>query len=240
MKKSYASIMKNKLWLVLAVFTAAVFLGCNRDSAGSSSSREGENFDSDSSYALGMSIGMDVRSILASGGIVPNLDEFIKGMRDVLSGESTRLNEGEADMKIQEAFLAIMGDIQDNSRQEGIDFLVENSRKPGVRITPSGLQYEILTETNGPKPSIDDRVQVHYEGRLTDGTLFSSSYDYGEPVDFVLNQVIPGWSEGLQLMSAGSKYRFFIPSEIGYGPVGEGPIPPFSTLIFIVELLEIL
>jgi len=241
-KTSYADKMKNKFWLILAVIITVVFFGCNKGNTASSSS-EGENFGKDASYALGMSIGIDVSSILMSGGIIPNLDEFLQGMRDILSGEKTRLNESEADMIIQEAFYAIMEGFQERGTeeimQEGIDFLIENSKKPGVTITSSGLQYEVITETNGPKPSATDVVQVHYEGFLINGEIFDSSYQRGSPAEFQLDEVIPGWTEGVQLMGVGSKYVFYIPSELGYGSYDLGVIPPYSTLIFVVELLEI-
>jgi FKBP-type peptidyl-prolyl cis-trans isomerase len=123
--------------------------------------------------------------------------------------------------------------------QREVTFLAENSRKPGVSITPSGLQYEIIHQTEGPKPSATDMVTVHYEGRLIDGSIFDSSYERGEPAEFFLNEVIPGWTEGLQLMSEGSFYILYVPSELGYGQRGYGPIPPYSALIFTVELIEI-
>jgi len=122
--------------------------------------------------------------------------------------------------------------------QKGIDFLVENGKKAGIITTSSGLQYEVINEGNGAKPAADDIVKVHYEGKLIDGTVFDSSYER-EPIEFPLNQVIPGWTEGVQLMSVGSKYRLFIPPELGYGAGGAGPIPPNSVLIFEVELLDI-
>ena len=230
--------MKNKLLLISAVlFTAAVFWACNNNN--SDPFGEKENLDKNASYALGMSIGAGYRSNMISSGIIPNLDDFIKGMRDGLSGGDTWFDMDKADEIINTAITAVIEERSVHLIQEENEFLAGNARKPGVNILPSGLQYEVLTGTDGPKPSIFDNVRVHYEGRLTDGTLFTSSYEYGEPVFFTLSQVIPGWSEGLQLMSVGSKYRFFIPSEIGYGASGEGPIPPYATLIFVVELLEI-
>jgi FKBP-type peptidyl-prolyl cis-trans isomerase len=126
-------------------------------------------------------------------------------------------------------------------RQDEITFLAENSRNPGIHVTPSGLQYEVQHEGSGEKPHFEDVVRVHYEGTLTNGMVFDSSYSRGEPAEFQLGMVIPGWTEGLQLMSIGSKYRFFIPSDLAYGHRGIEPqIPPYSTLIFDVELLEIL
>jgi FKBP-type peptidyl-prolyl cis-trans isomerase len=123
--------------------------------------------------------------------------------------------------------------------QKEIDFLAENAKKPEIKITQSGMQYESLIEGNGPKPDKDSFVKVHYEGRLIDGTLFDNSYERQKPEIFALYDVIPGWSEGLQLMNVGSKYKLYIPSEIGYGSMGTGPIPAYATLIFVVELIDI-
>jgi FKBP-type peptidyl-prolyl cis-trans isomerase len=227
--------MKHKLIFVLAFFIMAqVFFGCNK--IGSGSPLKGENFDKDASYALGMNIG----SSLAMDGIIPNLDEFLKGVRDSISGGTMRFDESEAIMKIQTAYQSMMEKRDAEATEEETAFLAENSKKPGVVITPSGLQYEVITETSGPKPTASDMVRVHYEGRLINGTVFDSSYDRGSPAEFPLGGVIQGWIEGLQLMSVGSKYRFFIPSELGYGSRGAGSIPPYSTLIFEVELLDIL
>jgi FKBP-type peptidyl-prolyl cis-trans isomerase len=123
---------------------------------------------------------------------------------------------------------------------EGIKFLDENKVKPGVGATPSGLQYKILTQGVGPKPLATDQVKVHYEGKLLDGTVFDSSYERGQPAEFGLSQVIKGWTEGLQLMSTGGKFEFYIPSELAYGKRGQRSIPSNSVLIFTVELVEIL
>ena len=126
-----------------------------------------------------------------------------------------------------------------NASEEGTKFLEDNAQRPEVKTTASGLQYEVLTEGTGPKPSGSTaRVTVHYEGRLINGTVFDSSYKRNQPASFGLNQVISGWTEGVQLMPQGSKYRFFIPSDMGYGSRGAGSIPPNSTLIFDVELLQ--
>lgn len=126
------------------------------------------------------------------------------------------------------------------SAQAGKDYLAQNAKKEGVVTTSSGLQYRVLTPGSGPKPDARAEVEVHYEGRLPDGTVFDSSYARGEPISFLLAQVIPGWSEGVQLMPVGSKYELTIPAELGYGARGvPGVIPPHSTLIFDVELLKI-
>jgi FKBP-type peptidyl-prolyl cis-trans isomerase FkpA len=124
--------------------------------------------------------------------------------------------------------------------EAGRNFLAANAKQPGVVTTSSGLQYKVLREGTGRKPSKQGEVEVHYKGSLIDGTVFDSSYDRGESITFLLNQVIPGWAEGVQLMSAGSQYEFYIPFELGYGAQGiPGDIPPYSTLIFEVELLTV-
>ena len=124
-------------------------------------------------------------------------------------------------------------------KEEGEKFLAENALKEGIQVTESGLQYEVLKMGRGKKPAATDRVKVHYHGTLIDGTVFDSSVERGEPTSFGLNQVIAGWTEGLQLMPVGSKFRFYIPQELGYGSRNAGSIPPYSTLIFEVELLGI-
>ena len=231
--------MKYKHWSILAILiAAAVFLGCKNSNSGSSAGEE--NFDKDASYALGMSEGTGLKGNIEAYGIVINIDEFMKGYKDSLTGEKTRFDEYQAMEIINAAFNAISESKSTEAKQKENAFLAENSKKPGVIITPSGLQYEVISETNRRKPSIDDTVRVHYEGRLIDGTIFDSSREQGSPLEFPLNMVISGWSEGLQLMGIGSKYIFYIPSEQGYGPNGWGPIPAYATLIFDVELLDII
>ena len=123
---------------------------------------------------------------------------------------------------------------------EGVKFLNENKIKPGVGATPSGLQYKVITPGTGPKPLATDKVKVNYEGKLLDGTVFDSSYERGKPIEFALNRVIKGWTEGLQLMNSGGKFEFYIPSELAYGKGGSRSIPANSVLIFTVELIEII
>jgi len=221
---------KNIIFLTILIVTF-VLLGCKGKS---DSAVKEENFDKDASYALGMNIG----SNLTADGIIPNSEQFLLGMKDMLSGGKTRFTEEEAIQKIQTAYSAMIEKRGNESMQKGIDYLVENGKKPGIITTSSGLQYEVIKEGNGAKPAASDTVKVHYEGKLIDGTVFDSSYNRA-PVEFPLNQVIAGWTEGVQLMSVGSKYRLFIPSELGYGAGGAGPIPPNSVLIFEVELLDI-
>ncbi|HRO42036.1 MAG TPA: FKBP-type peptidyl-prolyl cis-trans isomerase [Flavipsychrobacter sp.] len=142
-------------------------------------------------------------------------------------------------MSLQDKLKNFLNNKSSNTLEEGKKFLEENGKRPEVTTTASGLQYEILQEGNGQKPSgATSRVTVHYEGTLINGNVFDSSYKRNQPATFGLNQVISGWTEGVQLMSQGSKYRFFIPSELGYGTRGAGSIPPNSTLIFDVELLQ--
>jgi FKBP-type peptidyl-prolyl cis-trans isomerase len=229
--------MKNKYWLFFAILTVVAFIGCKGNNSGFPSG--GQNFDKDASYALGMNIGTGLKDSMLADGIVPNLDEFFRGMKDSLKGSKTRFDIDDARGKIDAAFEALMQERDAGAMQEEVTFLAANAAKPGVTLTPSGLQYEVLVEGTGKKPAATDVVRVHYEGRLTDNTLFDNSYERGEPIEFALNEVITGWSEGLQLMSVGSKYKLYIPSEMGYGQYGYGPIPAYSTLVFIVELLDI-
>ncbi|MCL2761702.1 MAG: FKBP-type peptidyl-prolyl cis-trans isomerase [Treponema sp.] len=230
--------MKHTIFVILTVAVLCAFVGC--DKFGGSSAEE--TFDKDTSYALGMDVG---RSLKADN-LYPNLDAFAKGIKDALH-DNTRFTMEEAYQILNDSFRALSErreeerqQLADKNKQDELDFLAENSQKPGITVTESGLQYEVIIEGNGDRPTGDNVVQVHYEGALVDGTVFDSSYPRGEPVEFPLGGVIPGWTEGLQLMDVGSKYRLVIPSELGYGQFGMGQqIPPYSTLIFEVELLGI-
>ena len=231
--------MKNKICIILSIFIVTVLFGtCEKENSSPLSAEE--NLDKDASYALGMSVGAEFLQNMTSGQISPNINEFVKGLGDIMKGNTTRFTADEASEVIERAFASIMEERNVDYMLAENAFLAENARKPGVIITSSGLQYEIITEGTGPKPSINDEVKVHYQGTLADGQVFDSSYSRGTPVDFYLSQVIPGWSEGLQLMNVGSHFRFYVPSELGYGPSGMMQvIPPYATLIFEVELLEI-
>ena len=230
--------MKNKHLLTCAVLIAAVIFGACKNSNSGYFPGE-ENFSKDASYAMGMNLGARLREGMLSDGIIPNMDEFLKGMKDGFGGRETRFDIDEAIDLIDSAYNTLRMEFDAPIIQQEVEFLAENAKKSGVIITPSGLQYEILTESNGPRPSLYDMVQLNYEGRLSDGYLFDSTYEQGGPVEFPVNEVFPGWSEGLQLMTTGSTYRFYIPSELAFGSNGNGPIPPYATLIFTVELLEI-
>ena len=235
--KGYADGMKHIFSVITFLLCLClIFTGCEGKNSGGSSINPEEVLSKDASYALGMNIG----SSFKADGFYPDIEEFKKGLQDVLYDSNTRFSMDE----IFDIFFQSYNEIQERKNmsvmQGETDFLTENSRKPGISITSSGLQYEVIVEGYGEKPGAFDMVKVHYEGALTDGTVFDSSYSRGEPIDFFLTDVIPGWTEGLQLMSVGSKYRLFIPSELGYGASGAGGlIPPYSTLVFEVELLEI-
>ena len=190
------------------------------------------------SYALGMIIGHNLKGMNIEG---LNTQEFSAGVAAVLAGEKTTLTDIEAQTLVQKYMQEKEAEASKAARAEGEAFLAENAKKDDVVVLPSGLQYTVLTEGNGKKPSATDRVKCHYEGTLIDGTLFDSSIKRGQPAVFGVNQVIQGWVEALQLMSEGSKWRLFIPSELGYGAQQAGEmIPPHSTLIFEVELIEVL
>ncbi len=189
----------------------------------------------ETSYAFGVAIG----SSLKGTGLEIDAEAFKKGLSETLAGKNS-ISPEDADMAIQMAMYKAMTIQGEKFRAEGEAFLTKNAKKKGVKITDSGLQYEVLTEGTGPRPAETDVVRVDYEGTLLDGTVFDSSFERGEPVEFPLNHVIPGWTEGLQLMAVGSTYKFFIPPELAYGERGAGDfIPPEATLIFKVVLHDI-
>ena len=188
------------------------------------------------SYALGMSIGHQLQQMNATE---LNIEDFAKGIKDVFGGK-TEMTEAEAQVAVQGFFQQKAKEQADTAKSEGETFLTENAKKENVVTLPSGLQYEVLREGNGRKPDATDKVECHYEGTLINGQVFDSSYQRGETATFGLNQVIKGWTEGLQLMQEGAKYRFFIPYNLAYGEQGAGrSIPPFATLIFDVELVKV-
>ncbi|MDE6179734.1 MAG: FKBP-type peptidyl-prolyl cis-trans isomerase, partial [Phocaeicola sp.] len=164
-----------------------------------------------------------------------------QAIKDVLDRKETAISHNEAREIVNKYFEELEAKMNAENIEKGKSFLEENAKRPGVITLPSGLQYEVITEGNGKKPSATDRVKCHYEGTLIDGTLFDSSIKRGEPAIFGVNQVIKGWVEALQLMTEGAKWKLFIPSELAYGAQQAGEmIPPHSTLIFEVELIEVL
>ena len=196
------------------------------------------------SYALGIGIGSQLAGM---GAKELNIDDFAQAIKDVISGSELKVDNVEAQTLVQNFFQeqeakqqAAAAEAGKAAKAAGEAFLAENGKKDGVVTLPSGLQYQVLKEGNGKKPSATDQVVCHYEGTLIDGTVFDSSYQRNQPATFGLNQVIAGWTEGVQLMQEGAKYRFFIPYNLAYGERGAGAqIPPFAALVFDVELIEV-
>ena len=190
------------------------------------------------SYALGLGIGQQLKSMNIKGF---NLSEFSRSISQVMEGQPTDMTAREAQEMLNAYFADKAAEEAQQAIADGKVFLENNGKREGVVTTKSGLQYEVLQEGTGRSPKATDKVRCHYEGRLLDGSVFDSSYSRNEPADFGLNQVISGWTEGVQLMKEGAKFRFFIPYLLGYGERGAGSsIPPYSTLIFDVELLKVL
>ena len=197
------------------------------------------------SYALGLGIGRQLSQMGAQG---LNIDDFALAIKDVINGEELKVGDKEAQTIVNQFFQeqeqrqrAAAAEAGKAAKAAGEQYLAENAKKEGVITLPSGLQYQVLKEGNGKSPKATDKVRCHYEGMLIDGTLFDSSVQRGGPAVFGLNQVIAGWTEGVQLMKEGAKYRFFIPYQLGYGEHGAGAsIPPFAALVFDVELIDVL
>ncbi|TYT23712.1 FKBP-type peptidyl-prolyl cis-trans isomerase [Luteimonas viscosa] len=196
------------------------------------------------SYVIGMQIGDSLKAAKDE----VDLDTVFKAVRSTIDGKEPVLTQEEAMQVMQDFSMRMqarqMAEIQESGKKnaaEGEKFLAENAGKPDVQTTASGLQYQVLSEGSGTKPKAGDTVRVHYKGTLLDGETFDDSYARGEPVEFALAQVVPGWQEGLQLMPVGSKYKLWIPGKLGYGEQGTpgGPIGPNATLVFEVELLDI-
>lgn len=224
----------------ILLLTGVILMSCDANSQ--TSTVEIKTTVDSNSYAIGMMVGNNLKE----QGIDVNAEALAAGVRDFLSGST------QFDMQKAQAVLMTMQQESDKKRQSDMEsqgksnkeagekFLAENKKKPGVITTASGLQYRVDKKVDGKMPGKESTVKVHYRGTLLDGKVFDSSYDRGEPAQFALNQVIPGWTEGLQLMSIGSKYTFWIPSDLAYGPQGMGGvIAPSSTLVFEVELIEI-
>ena len=196
------------------------------------------------SYALGLGIG---RQLSQMGANDLNVADFAQAVKDMIDGKEPQVPAAEAQQIVEDFFRrqeekqrAEAAEKYKGAKSEGEKYLSENAKKEGVVTLPSGLQYKVLKEGNGKSPKATDKVVCHYEGMLIDGTMFDSSIQRGEPATFPLNGVIAGWTEGLQLMKEGAKYRFFIPYQLGYGERGAGAsIPPFATLVFDVELIEV-
>ncbi|WXL25115.1 FKBP-type peptidyl-prolyl cis-trans isomerase [Ectopseudomonas mendocina] len=192
------------------------------------------------SYGIGRQLGGQLRDNPPPG---VNLNAILAGLTDAFNGQDSRVSEEELN-----ASFKVIRDIMQAEAQAkaeaaaaaGVAFLAENAKRDGVTVLASGLQYEVLTTGEGAKPSREDSVRTHYHGTLIDGTVFDSSYNRGQPAEFPVAGVIAGWTEALQLMNAGSKWRLYVPSELAYGAQGVGSIPPHSVLVFDVELLDVL
>ncbi|MBQ0069861.1 MAG: FKBP-type peptidyl-prolyl cis-trans isomerase [Bacteroidales bacterium] len=188
------------------------------------------------SYALGLSM---AQNFIGSGVKELNIEDFAAGLSAVYNNGEKLMGYDEAKQVVTEFFQKLEEESKENNAKAGKEFLEANAKEEGVKVTASGLQYMVVKEGEGIKPTANDAVTVHYTGRLIDGTVFDSSVERGEPATFAVGQVIAGWVEGLQLMNEGSAYRFFIPSELAYGAHGAGPIQPNSTLIFDVQLIKV-
>ncbi|MGO1248068.1 MAG: FKBP-type peptidyl-prolyl cis-trans isomerase [Oceanisphaera sp.] len=252
--------MKKLLQVSLLASAVVVGLsGCNDDKASAPASDASKtavektapeltSFEAKSAYAIGLSMGRYIGSTLEKQqelGVDLDNDTILSGVRDGFT-ENGQMSDEEIqtaltayDEHINELIEAQNQEEAAATLKEGTEFLEKNAKLDGVTVTESGLQYKVLSEGEGDKPKAEDVVTVHYTGTLVDGTTFDSSVERGEPASFPLNQVIPGWTEGVQLMPVGAKYQFVIPAELGYGEAGAGTIPGNAVLVFEVELLDI-
>jgi FKBP-type peptidyl-prolyl cis-trans isomerase len=221
-----------KIIITLSIFLAAFMVQAN----GVREDIEYAGEKARTSYAFGMTVGGDLKQ----AGLEIDYAAFTDGLRSAMEHGQTILDRDEALEIVQNAFESAMIKQAMESQAKEELFLMENALNPEVTQTESGLQYMVLQEGTGPKPRATDTVRVHYEGALTNGVVFDSSYERGEPEEFPLDMVIPGWAEGIMMMNTGSIYRIFLPSDLAYGEHGAGQvIPPYSTLVFTVELLDI-
>jgi len=238
--------MKNVFKVSLLAATVAITVGCNQIG---SVDVDFDNENQKAAYAIGSSLSQYVENTLtkqAEYGVELDKEIILQGFSDAIR-EKGQLTEEEVlttlkayDTKMQEVAQKFEAEKAEKAAAESIKFLEENAKLDGVTVTDSGLQYSVITKASGAKPKATDTVTVHYVGTLTDGTVFDSSVERGSPATFPLDRVIPGWTEGVQLMSVGEKYKFVIPADLAYGDQGAGEkIPAGATLIFEVELLEI-
>jgi FKBP-type peptidyl-prolyl cis-trans isomerase len=227
---------------VLLLASSLILSSCGNDGSGTSAT-ELTSFTQKASYALGL----DIADNLKQSGMEFDIAALTLGFEDALAGQPPRLSAEEIAQIMQEFQTKAQAAVAEQQQaqgeinlREGNDFLAQNKDQEGVTTTDSGLQYRVLEEGEGPSPKAEDQVTVHYRGTLINGTEFDSSYQRGQPATFAVNRVIAGWTEALQLMKVGGKYRLFIPPQLAYGEQGAGPqIGPNSTLIFDVELLKI-
>lgn len=227
--------------VAVAALAAGYFIGSSMNGVKSENQVSLNDQNDSLNYFLGLNMGYsleqapwDVEAALVASGIVQVLDDSSMFNQMTADAIFRQLNQDLSKVEAQKAENEALDNLE-----KGASFLEENGKKEGVVTTESGLQYEVISKGDGPTPADTSNVTVHYEGTLIDGEVFDSSYESGEPVSFALNGVIPGWTEGLQLMPVGSTYKLYIPSNLGYGPRGTGPIPGNSVLIFKVELVSI-
>ncbi|HNQ36930.1 MAG: FKBP-type peptidyl-prolyl cis-trans isomerase [Prolixibacteraceae bacterium] len=232
--------MKIKSFLLFVAVVSFVATSCQNGGAGKVSLKT----DVDStSYALGILIAQQNKQSLETvpGGDQINIDLLAEAFRQVLKGDSTLFTPAESNEMVSNFFQKMGEKVAQENLEAGNAFLEKNKSREGVTTTASGLQYEVITEGTGPKPTAEDMVKVHYHGTLIDGKVFDSSVDRGEPAEFPVGGVIQGWVEALQLMPVGSKWKIYLPASLAYGERGAGgDIEPNSALVFEVELLEIL
>ena len=221
------------------LFSALAFLGltsCEGQKNKSTATKLSNQMDS-VSFGIGISIGENLKHDNLTD---VNADLIANGIKSAFTNDTSMMKQKDAQMCIQTFMMNKAKKKGEDNLEKGKKFLAENGKKDGVKTLPDGLQYQVMKEGTGAKPTSTDKVKVHYHGTLIDGTVFDSSVQRGQPAEFGVNQVIPGWTEALQLMSVGSKWKLFIPSNLAYGERGAGgAIGPNETLIFEVELLEI-
>ena len=233
--------MKKTAFAIL--LAAAGFTACNQNAASDQSAFDGtlKNETDSVSYALGVNYG----TWLGNGDFKDvDLEVFMAAAKAARDGDSSIVMNNEEANRYSQNVARVRQESKMKEQYadriaENKKFLQDNATKEGVKTTASGLQYEVVEMGSGDKPTLTDIVKVHYKGTLVDGTVFDSSYERGQPAQFGVNRVIPGWTEGLQMMPVGSKFKFYIPAELGYGERNAGSIPPYSTLIFEVELLDL-
>jgi len=231
--------------VVLVSAAALIIAACNKPAENKDAGKPGDlTTDAQKfSYSVGANIGKQLQQVKDE----VDTKSLEQGLEDSFSGAQLKLDDKAREevmrsvaMKMQQKQAEEREKLAQKNKDEGDKFLADNAKKPGVKTTASGLQYEVITEGNGPSPTAQDKVTVNYKGTLLDGTVFDSSYDRGQPVTFPLGSVIPGWTEGLQLMKTGAKYKLYIPSSLAYGERGAGPkIGPNATLTFEVELISV-
>jgi FKBP-type peptidyl-prolyl cis-trans isomerase FkpA/FKBP-type peptidyl-prolyl cis-trans isomerase FklB len=235
---TFFSTFKKSVFTLFASLTGIALLTACQNGGGMGGEITLDTDKKKASYAIGQQVGEGLKA----QGVEVDVNVIAASIKDVLEGKESRLSQEElraAMMQMRQEGIAKRKEQGETNKKEGEAFLEENKGKEGVKVTDSGLQYKVLEEGDGKSPSAEDTVRVHYKGTLINGETFDSSYERGEPVEFPLSGVIKGWTEGLQLMKVGGKWKFFVPADLAYGERGRPGIPPNATLIFEVELLEI-